>query len=235
MATTYRQLLNRVLLRLGNDEVPDLTTSLTDTHHRLIGNFLNDVKEEAEALNWRALRQTLPVTVLASTNVATVIGANERSRMLRIQDADTATVAALAYDVTTASAPYALMEMDLAVLLHLATINTQTASQPSYFAVDNSAGNVLQVYVYPTPDVQRTLQLTMIVPQDRLDDDDLDVTIKVPVRPIYVGTVWYALEDRGEELGPNATFSELRFNQALDDAFSRDSAEAGDSLELVPV
>lgn len=237
MALTYRQALNRVLRRLGQSDVDAGAASLNTDYTKLVGSLLNDIKEQVEdATNWRSLRQTLSVTITGGLNVATITGANERSRVLRIADADTATEQALVYDVTVATGPYALKEIDLAVLLHQATINNvNTATQPSYFALDNSASDVLKILVYPTPVANRSLQVTLIVPQDYLADSDLDVAIKVPSRPIVVGTIWAALEERGEELGPQAIYSEQKFNKALDDAVSRDNAESGDVLELVPV
>ena len=62
---------------------------------------------------------------------------------------------------------------------------------------------------------------------------DLDQVIKVPVRPIYVGAVWHAMEERGEELGTRGFFNEARFNEALSTAIARDSAEQGDYFELI--
>jgi len=74
----------------------------------------------------------------------------------------------------------------------------------------------------------------MYLPQTRIGFDALDTEIQVPARPIELGALWYALEERGEELGAAGVFSERKYRQALDDAISSDSAESG-GFQLVPV
>jgi hypothetical protein len=55
----------------------------------------------------------------------------------------------------------------------------------------------------------------------------------IPSRPLEIAAIWYALEERGEELGANAMFTEERFRKALDDAIARDDAEQGGNDLLV--
>jgi hypothetical protein len=236
MATTFRQLLNDVLRVLGEEEIASSTGELNDDYRKLVASFVNIIKEEVEdAHNWRALRQEHSATIGANELSGTVTGANERSRLLRIADNRYGRLVPLVYDVTDADDPAPLVEMDLPALIHYDKVDpTQRADEePTYFALDNSAGDGIAIYVWPRPETQRTLSVVMVTPQPRLDDDDLDEVIKVPTRPIFQGAVWYALEERGEELGINAMFSEQRYAKALDDAIARDSAEAGDAYELV--
>ena len=236
MATTYRQALNQVLEKLGEDQVPDAVSELSDAYHILIGSFLNDVKEEIEdAHNWRALRQFINVTITADTSSGTVTGANERSRVVRIYQQNTGSVVPLVWDITDSSDPEPLIEIDLAELIYRDTVDPDERNDPCYFAVDNSSGDVLDLYVWPRPSSNRTIKVGLIVPQARLATTDLDTTIKVPVRPLVTGTTWYALEERGEELGVNGIFSEARFRDALNSAIARDAAEQGDNYELVVV
>lgn len=236
MATTFRTLLNRVLQTISEDRIPSGTTELTDDYHLLIAEFANQIKEEVEdAHNWRVLRQVLPVTIPALSDNAVISGANERSRLFRVQDASSGTETPLVFDVTNPSNPAMLTELDLTALLQGATSGLVTTdSAPSYFAIDSSPGTDLTVYVYPVPTTARSLQVTMVVPQNYLDVDDLDVPVYVPMRPILMGTAWYALMERGEEQGTNAMFTEERFRVSLDDAIGVDAAEQG-GYELVPV
>lgn len=234
MATTYLQAINRVLERIGEEQVSAAATSLTEVYELLVGSCLNDIKEQIEdAHNWRALRQTLTVTIPANSQSATITEANERSRVVRIAQQNQAEFIPLVFDITDANEPDPLQEMDLAELIYRDTIDPDVRQEPTYFAVDNSSGDVLDLFVWPRPSSERTIQITLIVPQDRLESDTLDTVIKIPIRPLIVGTVWYALEERGEELGPNSLFSEKRFNDALNSAIARDDAEQGNINELV--
>jgi hypothetical protein len=236
MATTYLQALNRVLELIGEDAVPSAATSLTQDYHILVGAFMNDIKEQVEdAHNWRSLRQTTVTTVAANAASATITGANERSRLVRIYQATAHAVVPLVFDTTDAGDPDPLREMDLSEVIYRDTVDPDVRQDPCFFALDNSAGDALSLMVHPRPSGDRTIQTTLITPQGRLSKDSLDTVISVPIRPIITGTVWYCLEERGEELGPNALFSERRFADALNAAISRDSSEQGDNMELVAV
>lgn len=236
MATTYLQALNRVLEIIGEDQVSEAATSITDDYHKLVGAFLNDIKEQVEdAHNWRALRQTLTASITAGNQSGTITGANERSRLVRIYQSDSYGEVPLVFDITDSSNPDRLIEIDLAELLHKDTLDPNSSQDPTFFAIDNSSGDGMDMYVYPRPSGTRTIQVTMVVPQARLDHTAPSTTISVPVRPIVLGTTWYSLEERGEELGAQSLFSEKRFQDALNDAVGRDAAEQGNNMELISV
>ena len=232
MATTYKQVINKVLVRIGEEEINSAITTLTDTYHLLLGSIVNDIKEQIEdAHNWRALRQYINVTISANAVSGTITGANERSRIIRIQQANRGIIP-IVFDITDSSNPEPLTEIDLSELLYRDAVDPDQRNNPCYFAVDNSSGDVLDLYVWPRPSAERTIKVGLIVPQDELSD--LTTELKIPIRPLIVGSVWYALEERGEELGVNSTFSEERFRDALASAIARDSGESGDTYELVP-
>lgn len=236
MATTVLEALNEVLVKIGEDEVSNAATSLTETYELLVLSFLNDIKEEIEdAHNWRALRQTVSVTISANNQSATITEANERSRVVRIYQQNAHTEVPLVFDITDASNPDRLIEMDLAELIYRDTIDPDVRQEPQYFALDNSSGDVLDLYVWPRPSADSTIQLTLVIPQEKLAKDSLATNIKIPMRPLRVGATWYALEERGEELGTNGQFNEQRYKDALSSAIGRDEAEQGNSMELVSV
>lgn len=238
MATTYKQLLNRVLRTLGEDEIAASVATLSEQYHKVLAEFVNTIKEEVEdAHQWRALRQKHTATVLADAESGTITSATERSRVIRIQESTNHRLIPLVYDTTNSSDPQPLQEMDLAKLLHLNEIDPdlRASAEPVAFAVDNVAEDSAAVYVYPRPSSNRTITLYMTTPQARLGDSDLTENIDVPVKPIEIGVLWYALEERGEELGPNSLFSEERYKMALDAAIAKDDAEQGNAVELVLV
>jgi len=236
MSTTYKQALNRVLEKLGEDTIAGAVSTITNDYQILLGSFLNDVKEEIEdAHNWRALRQFISVTVLADAVSGTITGANERSRVCRIFQAEAGAVIPLVFDITNASNVAPLTEVDLAELLYRDKIEPNTRGSAQYFAIDNSSGDVLDLYIWPRSSSSTTVSVGLIVPQAALTVDDLATVIKIPIRPLLAGTTWYALEERGEELGVNGIFSEQRYRDAINSAIARDAAEQGDNYELVPV
>lgn len=236
MAVTYKDVINRVLRALGEDEIDAGTSTLSSTYHKLLGLFVNQILEECEdAHNWRALRSTQQVTVSSGTNNVALAGTvSERCRVLREYDAANYTTRALCFDVTDSSNPLQLWEMDLTELLRRAAMDTTSSSTTQYFALDQTAEGGVKLYVYPTVSQNRTIDITIINPQAYLADSDLATNIKIPTRPVILGATWWALEERGEELGVNALFSEQKFRNALQDAVARDAAEQG-GYNLVPV
>lgn len=236
MATTTLQALNRVLRLIGEDEVPQASTSITDSYHLLVLAYLNEIKDQIEeAHNWRALRSTETVTVLANAISANIANASESSRLVRLFQQNRGYAVPLVFDTTDSGNPDPLIEKDLSEIIYEDKVNPDQYQDPSYFALDNSAGDALDLFVYPRPSGDRTIDVTLVTPQARLDEDAPDTVISIPIRPLIVGTAWYCLEDRGEELGTRAMFSEQRFQTALTDAIARDAAEQGDNMELVRV
>lgn len=235
--TTLRTTLNRVLTAIGETTIAAATTTIADALPLKLLEFANEFKEEIEdATYWRALRQTISVTVTANTNNAGITGTDGRARVIRVPAQQAGQLVPLVFDVTVPTNPIQLIEMPLAELLYRTTSDGTgvTTVQPDHFAVDVS-GDQAQLYVYPTPSTQRTINVAMQVPQATLLTTDLDTAIKIPTLPLLKATIWFALMDRGEEMGANGAFTEERYRTSLDDAISRDSAEAGTNDVLVVV
>jgi len=236
MATTFKELLNRALKITSEDQIDAGSVILTDDVHISLAEVCMELKEEVEdAHNWRALRQQVTVSLSASENSKAITESNERSRLIRIHNEHRGELVPLVFDITDASSPFRLVELDLSELLYRRTMDPNTLADPCYFALDNS-GDTLNLEVYPAPEGARTIQLDLIIPQARLDGTqsaDLATNISVPVRPITMALVRYILEERGEELGINSRYSEEREAQALRDAISRDLAEGGDDVLVV--
>jgi hypothetical protein len=233
MATTFRQLLNRALRLTGEPLISDAVAQASDENHLIIAEMANQIKEEVEAAhNWRALRQTVTVS-LAAVNSGIITEANENSRVVRVQEPLHGQEVPLAWDITDSSNPTPLWELDLPELLRRREMNPDTTTDPAYFALDNSSGDVLNLEVYPTPADTRSIKLMLIIRLDAGDSTGIDTTIKVPTRPILLGLIRYIMEERGEELGINSQFSEEKEYKALQDAISLDLTESG-GLNLVP-
>ena len=239
MAVTFRQLMNRVLNNLGESEIPSATTAISSNYHKLLRNILNQVKEEVEdAHTWRSLRSVETITIAAGANSAIITNGNERTRLVRLQEPQFGEERALVFDVTTATAPKRIREIDLNFLLYKREQDgDQSANDPaSYFAVDQKTTGTLYMEVFPLSVLAQSMEATMIIPQARYEGDsgDIDTAIEIPTMPLEMGMTYFALLERGEELGPNSLFSRERFDDATDRAIARDAGESGD-FNLVPV
>lgn len=234
---TFQELINRVLVAIGqgNDLVQGAST---DTYHLKIAQFVNDFLEEVEgAAPWRVLRTRISATVPANGNSIALSGVNERSRLWLENDYERGEAQPLCFDVTDTSNQYPLRLVDLATLLRMdqEESNDPSASTPSHFSVEQTATGVT-LYVYPRVSEDRDIEVDMLVPQARLSvsaSDDLATVIKVPGLPVQYGATWWALEDRGEELGPRGDKSELRYRELLASAVAIELAEQG-YTDLIP-
>ena len=240
-AATFRTMMNRVLNNLGEDEIAGATTAISEPYHLLLRNILNQVKEEVEdSHNWRALRVTATATIAASANsvVLTASEVNERSRLVRIQEPLYGTELAVAYDITDTTNRIRIREIDLWQLLKMRreTSTNTTGSPAAYFAIDNTGADVMRLRVTPLASTAQDWQIDFITPQERLEGDtgDIDTNIEVHHMPIELGMTYFAMEERGEEMGPNGLFTEKRYVDALNRAVARDTAETGE-LNLVVV
>ena len=236
---TFRDLINRTLVALGHydDQVDAQASSLTDAYHAKIAQFVNDILEEVEdAGQWRVLRTRDTATISADANSGTLTSSNERSRVFRVADAARREAVPLVFDVTDSANQVRLREMDLSDLLYRdqQTSNASIGSQPSHFALEPTATG-MTIYVWPRPTSSRSIEADMIIPQSRLDpDSDLGTTVKVIDTPVVLGTTWWALEDRGEELGPQGQKAEMRYRNELAARVAVEHAAQGLD-DLVPV
>jgi hypothetical protein len=83
-----RDLINKVLVGLRQDQIGSSQTTTTDSYELLILQFVNEAKEEVEeSWDWRALRSTVTVTLAARSYNLTIAGSADvdttvRSRLL---------------------------------------------------------------------------------------------------------------------------------------------------------
>ena len=240
-----RSALNRVLRAVGSERIDCSTTTLENDYQIQVLEYLNQFKEEIEdAHNWRSLYYT-SAGVYDPTSSAFGAGAavsmantNTRCRIARIQQQNASRLVPVVFDATDPTSPCALQEMDLNEL-HYRRIqdgtSAATATAPTYFAADASEPTTYRLWLYPTPAVERTIFARLIRPQDYLDVTSLDTHILIPQRALIIGTIWYVLQERGEEFGVGSLFTEENYRKALDAEIAKDSAESGDTHELVVV
>lgn len=232
-----REVLNRVCRAIGETQIDCSVETLDADNHIMLLEFMNQFKEKIEGSHqWRTLTGSFEAQLTAGSNSATILGANKRARLVRIHDQRLGQLVPLAYDITDPSRPVPLQEMDASLLRHRIFMDGgQTSQEPVYFTMQAVAPDTMQVIVHPKPANDRVLAFVLVNPQAYLDVRDLDTELQIPERALVIGTIWFALQERGEELGQGSMFTEDMFLKALDEEIAADSGESGSNDELVPV
>jgi hypothetical protein len=196
---TYLELINRVLTRLRLDTAADLSESYT----LLVGQFVNQAKEEIEAEGpWKALRSEVTVTTAAATDTYTITGTNERSYVLRGADDD------LEIFETTTGSHTQVEVIDWEDMRQLKKLEPSvTSGRPTYVAFDKTSTG-LRLQFYPTPDSIRTYAVTCVIPQAELSV--ASTSMSIPGRPVWMLAAFYAAQERGAELSGELTEAKAR-------------------------
>jgi hypothetical protein len=225
---TQLTLVNNVLERLREDTV----TSVSDNvYSKLIARFINDAKADLEDINyeWSVYVTEIDFTILAdsSTTTYTATGTNERSWLMRDFHDDRVPAA---YDIT-ANEVGQLMDAPHKVLKRQQQLDnntSRTAIYPKAFAIKNNAtGSGFELEIIDpvgTGETARSWRSYWYVPQDDLAIDGTDdaTSILLPNRPIEMRAIYYALNERGEEMGEPGGVAEGRAGVALSAALEND-------------
>lgn len=208
---TYLQLVNKVLVRLRENEVSSVSQ---DTYSKLIGELVNQTKREVEdAWNWVLLRSTIQVTTNSTTFRYTLTGAGNRFRLLR----DSMGRPSVFNDTDDVS----LYQVSARKMTELHNGAESTNSAPLYFDFNGATSGDPNVDFWPIPDGVYNINFDLIIPQDDLDTDSDILTL--PEYPIILGAYAKALAERGEDGGFMYAEAENNYQRALSDAVALDS------------
>ena len=220
---TLLQIVNKVLVRLREDEVSSVTSS---AYAKLIGTFVNDAKADLDDMwFWTVYEEEINTTILSDgTRSYDLSTTGDRSWMIRYTD-DTRP---LAYDVT-AGEETQLQDIPYKHLRHW---------RNSFKGTPDNLGQPREFSIYPASDgrgyglelkqgstTTRSWRSYWYNPQDdlALDGNDDSTVILLPERPIYLRALFYAANERGEEMGePGSILSTL----------SRDSVAAAMEIDM---
>jgi hypothetical protein len=225
---TQLTMVNNILERLREDTV----TSVADNvYAKLIARFINDAKADLEDINyeWSVYVTEIDVTILAddSTTNYTATGTNERSWLMRAYADDRVPAA---YDITASEVgqlcdiPYKIVKREQ----NLTNDPSRTQVYPRVFAVkSNATGSGFEFEIVDpvgSTDSARTWRTYWYVPQDdlALDGTDNSTAILLPSRPIEMRAIFYALNERGEEMGEPGGVAEGRAKASLAAALEND-------------
>lgn len=231
MSKTFLEVVNIVL----QDYLSQSTVASVDENSlsRVVARYVNQVREQAEdAILWRVLRQkNVTATFVSADDLETAdLGFNKRTRMW-----DVSGYLPIIYDVTDFTADnslpksrvwYAPIDM---VRVFQQENATQRVDGPSRFALDinATADDVVLLRDIRANADNRLIELDLWVPQDDMDAQTQNTTIKVPTLPIEYGAAYFATQERGEELGIDGTELKEQWKMTLATAVAKEESELG--------
>lgn len=203
---TYLELVNSVLRRLREDEV---TTVSESDYSKLIGDFVNDAKQNVEnAWDWSGLRTTVDITTSVGTPTYSLTGFGVRSQVLYVLD-------------NTTNREIFNESLQRIRNMNLGTDNAVGTVQ--YYALEGTDANGdVQLTLYQTPNAVTDLSVYAVKRTDALtgDNDNLDV----PSQPVIQFAFAYALRERGETGGQSAAEQLVYAQEDLRSAVALDAA-----------
>lgn len=221
---TQLSLVNKVMRRLREDEVASVDT--TD-YSVLIADFLNDIIGEMNEYDWLQLYANETVDMVVGQHAYTLTApasatlsyvGNAPLVVWTEDDADTAGKALIQLH------PEAMAQC----LLAQSAPDDDTAV---YFSLSPSPTADTQILtVYPAPaSADNNVTLRFWTPQPELEvDGTADATvIYLNERALYLGTLFLALNERGEEMGEPGGVAFMRYDHAHQESVMIDTGMRG--------
>ena len=212
---TYLQLVNKILIRLRENEV----TSVQDNpYSKLIGEFVNVVKREVEdSWNWQALRNTITANTVNQAFSYILTGTDTRIRIS---------------DVINDTTNQVLEPRSSAWFNKQFLVVPPETGEPFYYNLNGiSEDGEVQVDLYPIPDGPYAVRFNLFQPEpDLVEDGD---TIRTPYQVIVEGAVARAISERGDDGG--YTEQEQRYNRILSDYIAMEAGTRPEEITWYPV
>ena len=200
---TYLEAINKVLIRLREDTVEDLSEPYT----KLIGEFVNSSKREVEdSIRWVQLRTTVQIVTVAGTSRYTLTSSGNRAKIM--------------YAINATSEHKMKLANSEWMTMQFTTSSTQQSS-PVYYDINGQTNGDFNVDIYPIPDSVYNLNFNMVIPQDELTG--ISEELIVPEQPVVLGAYAKAIAERGEDSGLSYRDALVNAEKALSDAISIDS------------
>jgi hypothetical protein len=191
---TYLQLINKVLRELREKQVTDLSADYT----MLIGQFVNEAKDEVErAWNWPALRHDVIINTVSGTQDYALANTTQKSKLIYDYAQNPAVY------MTTSGQQQQLSEAPAEYLRRLIAWDQLANARPWQFSMSRDTTGMTASF-YPKPDGVYAIQFTLYTPQAELSAAD-DV-VSVPYEPVWKMALAFAASERGvgqNEQSPN--------------------------------
>jgi hypothetical protein len=246
---TQLQIVNRVLQRLRE---PQVTSVSANEYTQMLAGFLNDTMfTMCEGHDWTTFRTEVTfssvadqtsyqLNILDTDGGAVTSGTPTNDESLLIYDAGNQP---MVFDITAGATPFRLMQYDedYRLGLHREGGVPKAATPHAFSAVMDYTGDIRvgwKFSLYPTPTAVRNYTATFWIPQQELstNGDDDSTIIHLPPQPLFLGTLFLALNERGEEIGEPGNVAERRWLNALGAAREANMLSRGrtNRYEFVP-
>lgn len=207
---TYLELVNKVLLRLRENQVTTAQgVGSSNLYARLIGEFINEAKAQVEAAwDWSALRSTLTANTTAGIFNYELNGSQNNFKVLDVWN-DTSNIEMQYKDAKWFTQEFLMADPQIGI--------------PAYYSFNGvSTDGDTQVDIYPIPDGEYTLRFN--VTQRNLPlTEDADILV-IPSRPVILLATAMAIEERGEDGGQQSANAYGSYRNALADEIALDAA-----------
>jgi hypothetical protein len=231
---TVIELVNKVLKRLREGTV--VTVNETE-YSALIGEFISDVHSECvEAHDWSSMNHFIDVDIVPGQreyNLGELVGnggnvPNDQrptnNDSLLIFDKNNRPMAFLFDDEDDAMGEQiiacSMNDLDYLYQSDRALDNSEPYHMSLSLAPENEGW---MLYVWPLPQEARLIRVKFWTPPLILGDGEDDNTeVLLPWRPVYLGALRLALNERGEEIGEPGNMAEQRYYKALSSAIEAD-------------
>lgn len=205
---TMLTIVNSILEQLREDTVASVATT---SYSKLIGKFVNRAKEDLENMNhaWSDYITSIDTTITGDGSTVTynLSATNDRSWLLRDPFND---LLPMGFDITTNSERYQLVDQPYSIMKldkELTDSSQVSVTKPKIFSVTKQASdgtwNIEMQWPLASGESNRTWRTYWYVPQAKLSitgtDDSTEV--KLPRDAIEARAYFYALNERGEEMG----------------------------------
>lgn len=204
---TYLDIVNKVLIRLREDEVSSVNQT---AYSKLVGEFVNDAMRLVEdAWSWSALRTTLTVTT--SENIFNYVLTNSQNNVTIL-------------DALNDTSNH-FLEYKTSHWFNNTFLNSDPAKgSPYYYSFNGVDSNGdTQVDIYPIPNGIYNLRFNVVLRTEELVNNTDQVL--VPSLPIVHLAVALATRERGESGGTSTPELFATADRTLSDAIAMDAAK----------
>lgn len=211
---TYLQLVNKVLIRLREDEVSSVNEN---NYSKLVGEFVNDAHSQVQdAYDWSMLRATLTANTQAGIFNYILTGSGSKSELLNVIN-----------DTSNFNMEYRTQKWFDDSYLNK-DVPVAAPRYYTYNGVDNNGDTTIDVY--PIPDGAYAIRFNMVL-RNALLSADTDI-ILVPSLPVIHLAHAMATRERGESGAQSTPELFYTAERTLSDAIALDATRHPEELEF---
>lgn len=239
--TTRKQLVNKVLSKLREDELTDAQTISSVPYANTVAGFINDIKEEVEdAWNWSQLRVDMTFSTTSGQNLYNLGDATLTSTALTVIDSDSnvitlTTIPGYNNDDASNERTQILSMWNLTQNAEMRpmsdnyfnrvnnVVDTPQNGPPIYYRSKGfDASGDMAVDLYPIPDGVYSVKSWCYVPQEALSNDADILVLSSAEKAIIYGAWAMCISERGEDGGQLYDEVTGKYKNYLDTAIARD-------------